>query len=155
MKCRFPAEAWPATPDRKPCSDRSAWKSLAASAMRSGGTHTSSMMSAACGGCRGLVDPREVQPRHGRPRRDRHGLEHGFGDEGERALRADEQPPEDLQRLVGVEEGAQPVAGGVLDLELATDPLGEGLVGADLVADLLEAPHQVGLAAGALLPARP
>ncbi len=52
-------------------------------------------------------------------------LEHRLGDERERALGADQQPPEDLQRLVGVEERAQPVAGRVLDLELARDALAQ------------------------------
>ncbi len=39
---------------------------------------------------------------------------------------------------IGVEEGAEPVAGRVLDRELAPDPLAELVVGADLVADRLE-----------------
>ena len=85
----------------------------------------------------------------------RHGLEHGLGDERERALRADEQPAEDLERRVGVEERAQPVAGRVLDLELAPDPLGQLLVGADLVADLQQPGGELGLGRGeALLGAR-
>ena len=54
--------------------------------------------------------------------RQRHRLEDDLGDEGERALGADQQAAEDLQRLVGVEEGAEPVAGRVLDRELAADP---------------------------------
>ena len=36
MKWRLPAEAWPASPGRKPCSASSAWRSLAASATRAG-----------------------------------------------------------------------------------------------------------------------
>ena len=36
MKCRLPADAWPATPGRKPCLPSSAWMSLAASATRAG-----------------------------------------------------------------------------------------------------------------------
>ena len=50
---------------------------------------------------------------------ERHRLEHGLGDERERPLGADHEPPEDLERRVGVEKRAQPVAGRVLDLELA------------------------------------
>src|SRR6187551_3226799 len=46
MKWRFPAEAWPATPGRKPCSPSSACRSFAPSAIRSGGTQTSSTISA-------------------------------------------------------------------------------------------------------------
>ena len=53
---------------------------------------------------------------------ERNGVEHRLGDERERPLRADHQPPEDLQRLVGVEERAQAVAHRVLDLELAARP---------------------------------
>ena len=71
--------------------------------------------------------------------RQRHRLEDGLGDEGERALGADQQAAEDLQRLVGVEEGAEPVAGRVLDLELAADALAQLGVGADLVADRRQA----------------
>ena len=46
MKCRFPAEAWPATPVRKPCSPSSAWMSAEASAIRPGSTQMSSLISA-------------------------------------------------------------------------------------------------------------
>ena len=53
--------------------------------------------------------------------------------------------------VVGVEERAQPVAGGVLDLELAPDPLDQLLVGADLVADLQQAGGQLGLGRGEAL----
>ena len=63
-------------------------------------------------------------------------LEHRLGHERERALRADDQPPEDLHRLIGVEKRAQPVAGRVLDLELVGDPRRQLGVGADLIADL-------------------
>ena len=45
MKCRLPADAWPATPGRKPCSPSSAWRSRPHSAIRAGGTQTSSMIS--------------------------------------------------------------------------------------------------------------
>ena len=75
------------------------------------------------------------------------GVEHGLRDEAERALRAHQQAAEDLHRLVGVEERAQAVAGGVLDLELRPDPLGELLVGADLVADGRQPLGQLGLLA--------
>ena len=62
---------------------------------------------------------------------------HRLGDERERPLGADHQAPEDLQRLLGVEERAQAVAGRVLDRELtpACAPH-SSLVGAQLVADL-------------------
>ena len=45
-----PAEAWPATPVRKPCSPSSACSSPRDSAIRSGGTQTSSTISAVPGG---------------------------------------------------------------------------------------------------------
>ena len=57
MKCRFPAEVCPATPVRKPCSPRIAWMSAADSAIRAGGTHTSSMISAVPGGLRRPISP--------------------------------------------------------------------------------------------------
>ena len=66
------------------------------------------------------VDAREVEPRDRRVAAAAGTvLEHGLGDERERALGADEQPAEDLERRVRVEERAEPVAGRVLDLELA------------------------------------
>ena len=77
-----------------------------------------------------------------------HGVEHRLSQEGERPLAADKQPPEDLQRRVGVEESAEPVAGGVLDLELAPHPLAQLRVRAQLVADLLQATRQLGLGRG-------
>ena len=233
MKCRLPAEAWPARPGRNPCLVSSAWRSLAPSAIRAEGTHTSSMIICTPGGrsaasrpaspparataSRSLGVPGEPGPRpagaparicsaagsgapaprglgpeldqqRGRGRRQlvpalrgaghvvgggdqrrgdhdlgrrgarvdaaastaaaaasrsskptrasvvwraqRDGLEYRLGDEGQRPLRADDQPAEDLQRRVGIQERAQPVAGGVLDLELAADTLGELLVAA-------------------------
>ena len=45
LKCRLPADAWPATPGRNWCSASSAIRSPAHSAIRSGGTQTSSMIS--------------------------------------------------------------------------------------------------------------
>ena len=75
-------------------------------------------------------------------------LEHRLGDEGKRSLRADHEPAEHLQRRVGVEQRAQPITGRVLDLELAADPSGEGLVGAELVAERLEAGGELGRRGG-------
>ncbi len=95
-----------------------------------------------------LVDAREVDPGGGRPRRHRHGLEDGLGDEGQGALGADEEAAEDLERLVGVEEGAEPVPGRVLDRELAPDPVAQLIVGPDLVADRLEPGGQLRLGGG-------
>ena len=253
MKCRLPAEAWPARPGRKPCLPSSACRSLAASATRAGGTQTSSMIIVHPGRAhrgqqslhalahapqhldllgvagrtaarrpprdrlatagarrsrprllqrlellRGLgaeLDQqrrrgrRELLPRlgraghvvggrdqrrrdhqlgGGRARRDqladgvgggvevleadqgqrrvapeRHGVEHRLGHEGQRPLGADDQAPEDLQRRVGVQERAQPIAGGVLDLELAGHALRQLGVGAELVADLRQARGQL------------
>ena len=259
MKWRFPAEAWPGDPGRKPCSASSACRSLAASAIRAGGTQTSSTISAVPGrpqpadqpvqaladppvdldrlgvagelgladqlvarraprrprasprrarrrrrrrtrpaappttgrapsstrGCRGSswrrrsaparpsARPRSRRRRRARrparsPRRRsakwiqesvvrarlRDGLEHGLGDERERALGADEQAAEDLERRLGVEERAEAVAGRVLDLELAPDPLAELGVGADLVADLEQAGGELGLGGGEALARR-
>ena len=74
-----------------------------------------------------------------------------LGEEGERALGADDEAAEDLQRLVGVEEGAEPVAGRVLDLELAADARAQLLVGADLVADLGQPGGQLRLGLGEAL----
>ena len=50
MKWRLPADAWPATPGRNPCSISSSRISTAASAIRAGGTQTSSTISAVPGG---------------------------------------------------------------------------------------------------------
>ena len=86
---------------------------------------------------------------------ERHRLEDRLADERERALRADQQAREDLERLVGVEERAQPVAGRVLDLELARDALGQLAVGAQLVADLAPGPAASSGAAAAKRSAAP
>ena len=102
-------------------------------------------------GLGGGLDAVEVKPGNGRLRRLRHGLEDRLGDEAERALRADQQPAEDLDGLVLVEEGAEPVAGRVLDPELAPDALAELRADADLVADLRQAPGQLRLRLGEAL----
>ena len=94
------------------------------------------------------VDVGEVKPCAGRPRRLRDRLEHGLGDEAKRSLGADQQAAEDLDGRLGVEEGAQPVAGRVLDLELAPDALAELGVGADLVTDLDQPAGELGLGLG-------
>ena len=96
-------------------------------------------------------DVGEVQPRTRRQLGDRNGLERGLGDERQRPLRADQQAAEDLQRGSGVEEGAEAVAGRVLDLELAADAIGELAVGADLVADLVQPRGELGLGRGEAL----
>ncbi len=57
MKWRFPAEVCPATPVRKPCSPSSAWMSAADSAIRAGGTQTSSMISAVPSGRSRPISP--------------------------------------------------------------------------------------------------
>ena len=62
-----------------------------------------------------------------------------LADEGEGALRADQEPAEDLQRRVGVEQGHQSVPGRVLDLELAPHPLGQVGIGQELGPQLQEA----------------
>ena len=261
MKWRFPAEAWPATPGRKPCSPSSACRSVgrlgdprgrhadvlddqrgpgrpqladqpvhplahlpvaprpsAASRVKRrladqlaareelgraclGGVElglvvgaeldqqrgrgraaapSSSRRAAACCRRRRSAPARpSARPRWRRPRRARQparppcrclgkcsqatgraggcadGLEDRLGDERQRALRADQQAAEDLHRLVGVEERAEPVAGRVLDLELAPDPLRQLGVGADLVADLGQPGGQLGLGRGEALARRP
>ena len=81
----------------------------------------------------------------------RHRVEHRLGHEGQRALGADDQPPEDLQRRVGVQERAQAISGGVLDLELAGDPLSQLGVGTDAVADARQAGGQLRRGGGELL----
>ena len=93
----------------------------------------------------------EVEPGDRGARGHRHGLEHGLGDEGERALRSNQQAAEDLHGLVRVEERAQAVAGRVLDAELRADSLAQLGVGADLVADLRQACGQLGLGGGEAL----
>ena len=75
----------------------------------------------------------------------RDGFEDGLGDERERALRSDDEAAEDLERGLGVEECAEPVAHRVLDPELAPDPLRQVGVGEDLVADLEQAPAELRL----------
>ncbi len=97
------------------------------------------------------VDAGEVDPGGGRVGGPRHGLEDRLGDEAERPLRTDEEAAEDLQRLIGVEEGAEPVAGRVLDRELAPDALAQLGVGADLVADRGQARRQLRLLRGEAL----
>ncbi len=100
---------------------------------------------------RGSVDRREVEPGDRGLARQRARLEHDLGDEGEGALRADHEAAEDLERGLGVEERAQPVAGGVLDLELAPHALGELGVGEQLGADVEQALGELGLGRGELL----
>ncbi len=97
------------------------------------------------------VDAGEVDPGSGGTGRQRHGLEDSLGDEGQRALRADHEAAEDLQRLIGVEEGAEPVAGRVLDRELAPDALAQLGVGTDLLADRGQACGQLRLSRGEAL----
>ena len=80
-------------------------------------------------------DVGEVEPGQCRHLRQRHGAEGDRGDEGERALGADDQAAEDLHRRVGVEERAEPVADRVLDLELEADALDQILVVEDLLAE--------------------
>ena len=99
----------------------------------------------------GRVDVGEDHHRRRRAARVRDGLEDGLGDEGQRALGAHDQAAEDLERRVRVEERAQAVAHGVLDLELASDPLAQLGVGADLVADLEQAAHKLRLGFGEAL----
>ncbi len=65
--------------------------------------------------------------------------------------RADDEPAEDLERRLGVEQRAQPVAGDVLDLVLAPDALGELLVGEQLVAQLQQPLRELGLGGGEAL----
>ena len=65
----------------------------------------------------------EVEPGDHRAGRHRHRLEDRLRDERQRPLGADQQAAEDLDRLVLVEEGAEPVADRVLDPELRPDPL--------------------------------
>ena len=73
---------------------------------------------------RASIEAKRTQRDRGvRPQRDR--LELGLGDERERPLRADDEPAEDLEGLIGIQERAQPVAGRVLDLELPSHPFGE------------------------------
>ena len=70
-----------------------------------------------------LVDAGEEHERGRRVPAERHRVEHGLGHERKGSLRADDQPAEDLQRRVGLEERDQPVAHRVLDLELPPDAL--------------------------------
>ena len=99
----------------------------------------------------GVGDRVEVDPGERRRGRLRHGLVDDLGDEGERALGADDQAAEDLERLVGVEKRAEAISGRVLDLELAPDPPPQVAVGANLVANLDQARDEVGLGGGEAL----
>ncbi len=67
----------------------------------------------------GLGDAGEVEPRGRGVGGHRQRLEGRVADQRERSLRADDEAAEDLDGLVGVEERAEAVAGGVLDLVLA------------------------------------
>ena len=58
-----------------------------------------------------------------------HGVEHGFGDEGQRAFGADQHVLEDIDGAVEIEEGVQRVAGGVLHPVLAADALAQRGIG--------------------------
>ena len=69
-------------------------------------------------------------------------VEHGLGDEGQRPLGTDQQMPEDLQRLLEVQEGVEAVAGGVLARVLRPDPPAELGVGKDPGAQLEQAGSQ-------------
>ena len=95
-----------------------------------------------------FADRRQHDPgdRGGGRRRD--GVDHGFGHERERALGSDDEPAEDLQRGIGVEQGRQRVAVGVADGELMADPLRELLIGQQFRAQLQQPVGQVRLGGG-------
>ena len=73
------------------------------------------------------------------------GVEDGLGNEGKRALGPDEQVPEDLQRLVEVDERVQAVAGGVLAGVLGVDAPAQLGVGEHLLTQLEQAGCKLGL----------
>ena len=60
------------------------------------------------------------------------GVEHGFGDEGQRALGANQQVLEDVHGLVEIEKRIQRIAGGVLHPVLVAHPLAQAGVGLQL-----------------------
>ena len=70
-----------------------------------------------------------------------------LGDEPERALGADHQVLHDLEGILEIDQGVQAVAGGVLDLELVADALGQLAVGQHLLTQPGQAVEQVAVAA--------
>ena len=83
----------------------------------------------------GGVDRREEQERGGGVVEAGDGAEHRLADERERSLRPDQRVGEDVDRAFEVEEGVEPVAGGVLGEELPGDPLFQGPVREELLPE--------------------
>ena len=63
-------------------------------------------------------------------------------DEAERAFRADHQVTEDVERVFVIDQRVQAVAGGVLDLELVADALGEPCICARVAAEAVDFAEQ-------------
>ena len=70
-----------------------------------------------------------------------------LGDEPEGAFGADQQVLQDLEGILEIDQGVQTVAGGVLDLELVADALGQFVVGQHSLAQRGQAVEQVAVAA--------
>ena len=87
----------------------------------------------------GFTDRRQHDPADRGHGRRRNGTDHGLGHERERALGPDDEPAEDFQRGIPVEQGRQRVAVGVADGVLMAHPLRERVVGEKLFAQLHQA----------------
>ncbi len=99
-------------------------------------------------GIRHRLEIVEDQQNAGALRIERDRAQHDVGDETESALGADEQMSEDLQGVVEVDEGVDPVSGHALDRELLAYERDEPGVRPRLVAKPLEAPREFGPLAG-------
>ena len=95
-----------------------------------------------------FADRRQHDPADRRHGRRRQGVDHGLGHERERSLGSDDEPPEDLQRGIGVQQGRQRVAVGVADGELVAYPLRELVVGQQLFAQPKQPGGQLRLGGG-------
>ena len=98
-----------------------------------------------------FADRRQHDPADRRVGRRRNGVDDGLGHERERSLGSDDEPAEDPQRGIGVQQGRQRVAVGVADGELVADSLRELLIGQQLFAQLHQPVGQVRLGGGEFL----
>ena len=87
-----------------------------------------------------FADRRQHDPADRGHGRSRNGADDGLRHERERSFRPDDEPAEDLQRRIAVEQGREHVAVGVADRELVAHPLRELVIGQQLRAKL----HQPG-----------
>ena len=96
-------------------------------------------------GLAGAADVREKNEGRSLVRIFRHRLVGDAAHEAERALRADHQVGQDVDRVFEIDQCIEAVAGGVLDLELVADAAGQRGVGARLAAQPVEFAEQRGV----------